>query len=64
MLKDMCESILALNDYLSTVMPNLHQMSKSNLVQAKKIRPCNGSMHYQVVHNIALLNLQENVEFK
>ncbi len=33
---DVCESILGLNDYLSTVMPNLHQMSKSNLVQAKK----------------------------
>ena len=33
---DVCESILGLNDYLSIVMPNLHQMSKSNLVQAKK----------------------------
>lgn len=33
---DMCESILGLNDYLSMVMPNLHQMSKSNLVQVKK----------------------------
>ena len=33
---DLCESILGLNDYLSIVMPNLHQMSKSNLVRAKK----------------------------
>jgi E1A/CREB-binding protein len=33
---DVCESILGLNDYLSMVIPNLHQMSKSNLVQAKK----------------------------
>ena len=33
---DICESILGLNDYLSTVIPNMHQMSKSNLVQAKK----------------------------
>ena len=33
---DLCESILGLNDYLSTIIPNLHQMSKSNLVQAKK----------------------------
>ena len=33
---DVCESILGLNDYLSVTMPNLHQMSKSNLVQAKK----------------------------
>ena len=33
---DICESILGLNNYLSTVIPNMHQMSKSNLVQAKK----------------------------
>ena len=33
---DLCESILGLNDHLSIVMPNLHQMSKSNLVQARK----------------------------
>ncbi len=33
---DVCESILGLNDYLSGVMPNLHQMSNSNLIQAKK----------------------------
>lgn len=39
---DVCESILGLNDYLSVTMPNLHQMSKSNLVQAKKTRLCNG----------------------
>ena len=32
---DVCESILGLNDTLSMVMPNLHQMSKSNFVQAK-----------------------------
>lgn len=35
---DLCESILGLNHHLSIVMPNLHQMSKSNLVQAKKNR--------------------------
>lgn len=33
---DLCDSILGLNDHLSIVMPNLHQMSKSNLVQARK----------------------------
>ena len=33
---DVCESILDLNDYLTTVVPNLHQMSRSNLVQLKK----------------------------
>ena len=33
---DICESILGLNDYLTTALPNLHQMSRSNLVQLKK----------------------------
>ena len=33
---DLCESILGLNDYLTTAIPNLHQMSRSNLVQVKK----------------------------
>ncbi len=35
---DVCESILGLNDYLTTAIPNLHQMARSNLVQVKKIR--------------------------
>ena len=33
---DVCESILGLNDYLTSTLPNLHQMSRSNLVQLKK----------------------------
>lgn len=33
---DVCESVLGLNDYLTTVLPNLHQMTRSNLVQLKK----------------------------
>lgn len=33
---DVCESVLGLNDYLTTAVPNLHQMSRSNLVQLKK----------------------------
>ena len=33
---DLCESILGLNDYLTTAIPNMHQMSRSNLIQAKK----------------------------
>lgn len=33
---DVCESILGLNDYLTTALPNLHQMSRSNLVHLKK----------------------------
>ena len=30
---DVCESILGFNDYLTTVVPNLHLMSRSNLMQ-------------------------------
>ena len=33
---DVCESILGSNDYLTTAIPNLHQMAHSNLVQVKK----------------------------
>ena len=33
---DLCESILGLNDYLSTAIPNLHQLSRSNLIEVKK----------------------------
>ena len=33
---DVCESVLGLNDYLTSAIPNLHQMARSNLVQVKK----------------------------
>lgn len=33
---DLCESILGLYDYLTTAIPNLQQMSRSNLVQVEK----------------------------
>ena len=33
---DVCESILGLNDYLSTAIPNMHQQARSNLTQIKK----------------------------
>ena len=33
---DVCESILGLNDYLTTAIPNLHQMGRSNLIEVKK----------------------------
>lgn len=39
---DVCESILGLNDYLTTRIPNLHQMTRSNLVQVKK----NKTLHW------------------
>ena len=35
---DICESILGLNDYLSTAIPNTHQQTRSNLTQIKKNR--------------------------
>ena len=33
---DVCESILGMNDYLTTAIPNLHPMSRSNLIQVKR----------------------------
>ena len=33
---DVCESILGHNDYLTTAVPNLHQITRSNLVQVKR----------------------------
>lgn len=33
---DLCESILGLNDYLTTAIPNLHQMTRSNMVELKR----------------------------
>ena len=37
---DICETILALNDYLTSAIPNMHQQTRSNLVEVKK----NGTM--------------------
>ena len=42
---DICESILGLNNYLSSALPNMHQMTKSNLVQIKKTRQYKCSIH-------------------
>ena len=33
---DLCESLLGLNDYLTTAIPNMHQLTRSNLVEMKK----------------------------
>ena len=33
---DLCESILGLNDYLTSAIPNLTQASRSNMVELKK----------------------------
>ena len=35
---DFCESILGLNDHLTTVLPNLHQVARSNLIKVKKTK--------------------------
>ena len=60
---DVCESILGLNDYLTTAIPNMHQMTRSNLTQAKKnktigwyqeLSPCSK----QTVTQLAIKNKQ------
>ena len=33
---DLCESILCLNDYLTTAFPNMLQVTRSNLIEIKK----------------------------
>ena len=33
---DVCESVLGLNDYLTTAIPNMHQTARSNLIQLKR----------------------------
>ena len=33
---DLCESILGLNDYLGTAVPNMLQFTKSNMIEMKK----------------------------
>ena len=38
---DLCESILSLNDYLSTVLPNLDQATTSTLVVVKRNKTIN-----------------------
>ena len=63
---DVCEIMLGLNDYLSVVMPNLHQMSKSNLVQAKKNKTVQwlDSLPSEQQHNIVELARKSRVQVK
>ena len=51
---DICESILSLNDYLSTAIPNSSQMTRSNLVEIKKNKPCLGYSSNQKVIKMKL----------
>lgn len=60
---DVCESILGLNDYLSMVMPNLHQMSKSNLVQVKTMQWLN-TLPSDRQHDIVELARKNRIQVK
>ena len=54
---DVCESILGLNDYLTTAVPNLHQMARSNLVQVKKNKTLKWLSNLQEDDQSAIINL-------
>lgn len=60
------KSVLGLDDYLSMVMPNLHQMSKSNLVQAKKNKTVQwlDGLPSDQQHNIVELARKSRVQVK
>ena len=46
---DLCESILGLNDYLNTAIPNMHQVTRSNL-----IKPFSGYSNYDGLSKVML----------
>ena len=54
---DVCESILGLNDYLTTAIPNLHQLARSNLVQVKKNKTLKWLSNLQEEDQSAIVNL-------
>lgn len=54
---DVCESILGLNDYLTTAVPNLHQLARSNLVQVKKNKTLKWLSNLQENNQSAIVNL-------
>ena len=53
---DLCESILGLSDYLATAIPNMHQMSRSNLIQAKKNKTMQWFHNFPKIKKVPLLN--------
>ena len=53
---DLCESILGLNDHLTTAIPNLHQLS--NLIQVKK----NKTIEWFRQHSIVELAVRRSAE--
>ena len=56
---DFCESMLGLNDYLTTAIPNLSQASRSNLVQIKKNQTMKWLDGLSGVQQEAVVNLAE-----
>ena len=54
---DVCESILGLNDYLTTAVPNLHQMSHLNLVQLKKNKTMKWLSHLPSEKQTAVIDM-------
>ena len=54
---DVCESILGLNDYLTTAIPNLNQMARSNLVQAKKNKTLKWLSNLSKLDQLAVVDL-------
>ena len=48
---DICESLLGLNDYLTTAIPNMHQISRSNLKRTKQL---DGYINYLVTKEAML----------
>ena len=54
---DVCESILGLNDYLTTAVPNLHQLARSNLVQVKKNKTLKWLSNLEEDDQLAVINL-------
>ena len=56
---DFCESMLGLNDYLTTAIPNLAQESRSNLVAVKKNHTMKWLNSLSEVQQEKVLNLAE-----
>ena len=54
---DLCESILGLNDYLMTAIPNSNQMARSNLVQAKKNKTLKWLSNLSKLDQLAVVDL-------
>lgn len=61
---DFCESMLGLNDYLTTAVPNLTQASRSNLVQIKKNHTMQWLNGLSGVQQDAVVNLAEQESSK